>query len=114
MLENMVKSSSLGDATAIRAALYLSRDHHRTDLEKMLVETMKSSRREALRGLAAAALYDAGKLPLSDALLAPLLSSRQLPTAGWAALLAAAQAGRLSAPLVTEPTFRRVQLGWVE
>ncbi len=114
MLESMVKSSSLGDATAIRSALYLSRDHDRTDLEKMLVDATKSSRREALRGLAAAALYDAGQQPLPDSLLTPLVSSRQMTTVAWASLIRAAQAGRVAQPLVTEPTFRRVQLGWVE
>ncbi len=114
MLENMVKASSPCDATGLRAALYLARDHGRSDLEKMLVDTTKNSRREALRGLAAAALYDVGQKPVSEALLKPLLSSRQLSTVGWAALIQAAEAGRLSAPLVTEPAFRRVQLGWVE
>jgi hypothetical protein len=42
-----------------------------------------------------------------------LVRSRQLTTAVWGALLRAADAGAIPR-LVSEPTYRRVQLGWFE
>jgi hypothetical protein len=115
MLENLVRSSQLGDATAIRAALYLARDHGRQDLCRALGETAKSPRREALRGLAAAALFDAGERELPLSLIDQLEKSRKLPSLAWAGLLRAAALGFMNeGSLVTEPTFRWIQLGWVE
>jgi hypothetical protein len=150
MLENLVRSSQLGDATAIRAALYLARDHGRQDLCRLLGETARSPRREALRGLAAAALFDAGDRELPLELIEQLEKSRKLPNLAWAGLLRAAalghmddqaagladdhvggrrpsagladyhvggrrpSAGLADRTLVTEPTFRWIQLGWVE
>jgi hypothetical protein len=112
MLESMVKGPALEDETAIRSALYLLKDYGRSDLQRALVETTKSTRREAVRGLAAAALFDAGFKDLSIELSQPLIKSRQIATATWAALIVANAAS--GSELVTEPRFRRVQRGWVE
>jgi hypothetical protein len=115
MLENLAKGPGLSGESAIRAALYLLRDHGRTDLRDQLVRVASSPRREALRGFAAAALYDAGERDLAVELAAPLVASKQLPTVTWSALLHASRAGKVNGQsVVEEPTYRRVQLGWVE
>jgi hypothetical protein len=112
MLDNLVKGRALGDEGAIRAALYLVRDYERSDLRGALRDVALSAKREALRGLAVAALFDAGHRDEALELAAPLLESRHASTSAWAALvlMRAARAGNV----LTEPTFRRVQLGWVE
>lgn len=115
MLEAAVQGTALADETAIRAALYLLRDHGRRDLRGLLQETASSSRREGLRGLATAALYDAGEREWSFTMSERLLGSRQLASATWAAILRAAKASSLQdGSAVTEERFRHVQLGWLE
>jgi hypothetical protein len=115
MLENLTKGPGLQDEAAIRAALYLLRDHGRADLREALVAAARSTRQEALRGFAAAALFDAGHCDLALELADPLLRSKQLPTMTWGALLRAFRSGKLNGQsVILEPTYRRVQLGWVE
>jgi hypothetical protein len=63
--------------------------------------------------LATAAVHDAGEREGALALAPGLCQSRQLTTAGWGALLLSAANGKLVS-MVTEPTFRRVQLGCVQ
>ena len=113
MLEGLVRSTKLPDETALRSALYLVRDSGRTDLRDALAEVARNPRREAQRGLAAAALLDAGVTELPMSLLDELSRSRQLATSAWAALIRVRLAGH-GQDVVTEPNFRRVQLGWVE
>jgi len=112
MLEGVAKGQLSSDV-AIRAAMHLARDYGRADLKGALAAAAKSSKREALRGLATAALHDAGEREGALALAPSLCQSRQLTTAGWGALLLTASNGKL-ANVVTEPTFRRVQLGCVQ
>jgi hypothetical protein len=115
MLENLVKGSALKDETAVRSALYLSRDHGRQDLVGRLVETTRATRRDALRGLAAAALMDAGQTEAALSACGHLAISKHPCTTAWAALVLARGEGRaMPGELVSEPRFRRVQLGWVE
>ncbi len=114
MLENLAKGQPLADEAAIRSALYLARDHARGDMRRALIETSKSTRREALRGLAAAALFDAGERDTAVEIAGGLLKSRQIPTVAWAAMIGAAHTTGATDVLVTEPAFRRIQLGWVE
>jgi hypothetical protein len=93
----------------------LARDHEREDLRDQLRELARNPRREAVRGIAAAALYDTGDTEASLELGDELAQSKQLATLTWGNLLQAARAGRLvNKSIVVEPTFRRVQLGWVE
>jgi hypothetical protein len=113
MLENLAKGSSLKNESAVRAALYLARDHGRADLRRSLEGAALSSRQEAIRGVAAAALFDLGEAPRALEWLEALEASRHISTLAWGALLRAAAAGARDR-LVDEPTFRRVQLGWVE
>jgi hypothetical protein len=115
MLENLVRGSGLGNETAIRSALYLVRDHGREDLVRGLTEVVKSSKREPLRGLALAALIDAGVEHAPTEQLDVLAKSKQVSTMAWSLLCKISDAGKLSdPPLVAESRFRRVQLGWVE
>jgi hypothetical protein len=93
--------------------MYLARDHGRDDLRTALAAVADSPKQDALRGIAAAALYDLGERDRSGAVLDPLVQSRQLATATWGALLRAAHSGGLDR-IVSEPTYRRVQLGWLE
>lgn len=113
MLESVAKSSALSSEGAVRAALYLARDHGRDDLREALIHIAESPRREAVRGLAAAALWDLGVREPVSALLPAFGASRQLATLGWGALLGVARAGKLE-PVLTEPSYRRLQLGWID
>jgi hypothetical protein len=115
MLENLVRGSALGNETAIRSALYLVRDHGRDDLVRGLTEVAKSPKREPLRGLALAALLDAGASEAPVELAESLAKSKQVTTMAWAELVRLACAGKLpDPPLLAESRFRRVQLGWIE
>jgi len=125
MLETLARSLPLPDETAIRAALYLARDHDRQDLREALADAAAPGRREELRGLAAAALWDASPpsggepaarhrsraLELSE----ELLESRLLGNVAWGAMIrAASKSGAALAPVVTETPFRWIQWGWLE
>jgi hypothetical protein len=112
-METMSHPSRLSDPTSIRAALVLCKGYARGDLLERLVAAARCQRHEALRGLAAAALFDLGQRELAGSFADELVNSKKLPTLGWAALIRAGGAGKLQR-LVTEPTFRRVQHGWSE
>jgi hypothetical protein len=114
MLEASVKTLPLPDEVAIRAAGYLLRDHDRGDLREALIAAAKTSKREDLRGMAIAVLWDAGEREIAATLAQSALRSRSLPTAAWAALVHAAQQHHWEQQLVNEPSFRRMQWGWVE
>lgn len=114
MLEGLAKSNPLSDEVAIRAAMHLARDHGRTEMKKALFEVARG-KREEVRGLAAAALWDLGEHDFAREIAEQAESSRSLGSATWGALVAAAAAGRVGSDvLLAEPTFRRVQWGWVE
>jgi hypothetical protein len=125
MLETLARTLPLGDETSIRAALYLARDHGRQDLREALVEAAASGRREDLRGMAAAALWDASTDPSDEGAARArawvrdaadeLLSSRSLGNVAWGALIrAAARGGGAVEPLVAETPYRWIQWGWLE
>lgn len=114
LLEHLVRGAGLRAPTAVRAALYLVRDHARDDLRRELRSVAGNKQLEALRGLACAALDDAGGAENGDARLEPLFHSRQLPTVTWAVLARARAHGGLTGDLVTERRFRRIEQGWVE
>lgn len=114
MLEHLAKSSGVGHEVALRAELYLARDHGRADLERDLYDVARSARCEPLRGLATAALYDVGARDVAATLAPGLLGSKQVATVAWAALVRLHATRKLDEPVVSEPRFRRLQLGWVE
>jgi hypothetical protein len=125
MLETFARALPLGDEPSIRAALYLARDHGRDDLREALAEAAATCKREELRGLAAAALWDASPASGGPAcergrvrareLADELLVSRVLGNIAWGALLrAAAKGGASQEALVAETPYRWIQCGWLE
>ncbi|MGH7435402.1 MAG: hypothetical protein ACRENE_06985, partial [Polyangiaceae bacterium] len=127
MLETFARTLPLGAETGLRSAMYLARDHARHDLREALGEAAIGCKREELRGLAAAALWDsAASSPVNgkgDAaartrardLGDDLVESRLVGNAAWGALLkAAAKGGASFEPLVSETPFRWIQWGWLE
>ncbi|HQP37525.1 MAG TPA: hypothetical protein PLI95_20210 [Polyangiaceae bacterium] len=114
MLETFARTLPLADEVAVRAALYLARDHGRDDLRAALEGTAKGSKREDLRGLAIAALWDAGAKQEARALADEAGKAKSLPTAVWANLVRIAAETASESPVVDEPTLRRVQWGWLE
>jgi len=112
MLESLTRGPLRSDG-AIRAAMYLARDHGRDDLRGALAEISRNVRQDNLRGIAAAALFDLGERDATSALADELVKSRQLGTATWGALVRVAGTGAVDR-LLAETTYRRLQLGWVE
>jgi hypothetical protein len=114
MLEGLAKSLPAADEAAVRAALFLVRDHGREDLAAPLESIARGSRRDETRGLAIAALWDAGRRQRALELAADAARSRSLTTVAWACLVKVAAASGFAGPVVDEPTFRRAQWGWLE
>ena len=124
MLETFARALPFSDETSIRAALHLARDRVRDDLREALAEAATNARREEIRGLAAAALWDAS--PVGDPgsattqarsleIAEGLLDSRVIGNVAWAALIrASARAGPSVEPLLGETMLRWVQWGWLE
>jgi hypothetical protein len=114
MLEGIARGSTLGDEASVRAALHLYRDYGQERLASSLAQTGKSPRKDALRGLAAAALYDCGRSADALRLSGELEGTRHLPAIAWTSLVRAAAAGARAGVLVSEANFRRVQQGSYE
>lgn len=114
MLENVARGSLLANENAVRAALHLARDYREPRFREQLLDAARSPRREHLRGIAAAALFDLGERELALSVALELTKSRQLSSLAWGVLVQAAQTETKPGPIVNEPNFRRIQLGWVE
>ena len=125
MLETFARGLPLEDETSIRAALYLARDDKREDLRAALAETAINGKRDELKGLAAAALWDASPPSGGDdaakmrdrarELADELVVSRTLGNVAWGALIrAASRGGAGPEPLLGETPFRWIQWGWLE
>ena len=125
MLEALARPSPLADDTSLRAAMHLARDHGRADLGEALVEAAARGRREELRGIAAAALWEVAAGDESDfairaralmpEIVDDLLASRVIGNVAWGALIRAASKGGAGLdPLLTETQFRWIQWGWLE
>jgi hypothetical protein len=125
MLETLARTAPLGDETSLRAALYLARDHGREDMRDALIDASSAGRREELRGMAAAALWDASPSSGGEGatrarthardVADELLASRAMGNVAWGALIRAAAKGGASAePLLTETPYRWIQWGWLE
>jgi hypothetical protein len=111
MLEAMVRGPALDDDLSVRAALHLCRDYGQAQKVAALAQAGRSPRKDVLRGLAAAALYDCGHSQEALRLAGELDGSRHVPALGWACLVRAAAAGGRTGQLVSELNFRRVQQG---
>lgn len=116
MLEGIAKSFPLMDEVSIRAASYLARDHGREDMKEALLECALKGKRDDLRGLAVAALWDAGARERARDLSDELVVSRNVSNVAWGALVRAAHSTHRDADfvVVSETPFRWVQWGWLE
>jgi hypothetical protein len=128
MLENMARGSMLANEPAVRAALHLAREYGDGRFREQLLDTARAPKREQLRGFAAAALFDIGEREAAASVAEELNTSKQLGAQAWCALvragLSTAQDGHVGGRspsarladgcLVTEASYRRLQLGWVE
>jgi hypothetical protein len=108
VLEAMTTS---GSEVSVRAALHLFRDYGQEQQVSTLLRAGHAPRKAALRGLAAAALYDCGQGPEAQEVLSKLESSSPVAELGWALLLRATEAGVRAGRLVSEQNFRRMQQG---
>ena len=114
MLEGLAKATPLVDEVAVRAAMHLARDHGKTDMRKAILEAAQGKRDE-VRGVAAAALWDLGERDTALRTAEEVEACRSISAVTWGALVNGAAAGKLGpSPMLAEPTFRRVQWGWVE
>ena len=118
LLETFARELSKGeDDDSVRAATYLIRDHGREDLFAPLVEVAKTGKRDELRGLSVAALWDAGKRDTARELAKELIATKVgLFSSAWATMVLLADAGRIPGqlPLAHEPVVRWIQAGWLE
>lgn len=123
MLEGLAKTTPLADEVAVRAASYLARDHGRDDMRAALIECGLDAKRDELRGLAVAALWDSASGPERLAirnkardLADELTASRSLSSVAWGALVRAAHATHREADFViaNETSLRWIQWGWLE
>lgn len=114
MLEGLTRGSTLSSEVSVRAALHLLKDYGQADQMGALQQAGKSPRKDGMRGLAAAALYDCGQQSEALLMAAELEGSRQLPAIGWSSLVRASAAGAPVGALVSETNFRRVQQGACE
>jgi hypothetical protein len=125
MLETLVRTTPLTDETSLRAALYLARDHGRDDLREALVEAAAKGKREELRGMAVAALWDAcgsGVEAEAERIRESardeaddLVQSRIVGNVAWGSLIRAAfRGGPGLDPVLRETPFRWIQWGWLE
>jgi hypothetical protein len=111
MLESLAKGP-LNDESGVRAALHLIRDYD-DQRPRELLRAAATSRREALRGLAVAALFDVGDREWALECAKTLVSSRHLASVAWGALIQAAHEAK-APEVTTEPSVRRIQFGWSE
>ncbi len=114
MLEGMTRGSVLSDEVSVRAALHLCRDYDQKVQVRALEQTSRTPRKDSMRGLAAAALYDCGEHGVALRVASELEGSRQLPAIGWTSLVRATAAGARVGAVVSEANFRRVQQGSCE
>jgi len=74
----------------------------------------RNPRREQLHGLAAAALFDLGSCQEALDAVNVVEKTPKLSALAWASVVRAGASGVERGRLVTEPRFRRIQLGCVE
>jgi hypothetical protein len=121
MLESLARTLPAGDETATRAACFLSRERDREEMRNAMMTIAAGGKREELRGLAAAALWDAStgesgvdmrsraREIADDLLLSPVIGN-----VAWGALIRVASKGAAAAPLIAEAPFRWIQWGCLE
>ncbi len=113
MLESLCKGALASTEVGVRAIGALSVHYGQSERVESLQRIVRDPKKEAVRGVALAALYDAGDFETCRELAETLASSKKLATATWGALVLRAL-GKGQKTLLEEATYRRVQLGWVE
>ena len=114
MLEGLAKVLPLSDELAVHAAMHLARDHGKKHMRDSIVEAA-SGKKEELKGVASAALWDLGDRVLARATAEETESSKWIGAVTWGALVMAADESKgVCHSVLSETTFRRVQSGWVE
>jgi hypothetical protein len=93
--------------------LHLVRDYGDSRSLEPLRAAAANPRRETVRGLAAAVLFDAGEQEQALSLTNGLMRSRHLASVAWGALIQAARA-KNTREVTLEPVVRRIQFGWGE
>lgn len=113
MLEQLAKARPLADGVAVRAAHVLAKRYGRSDLVAPLRDVAASGADDALRGLAAVALWELGERTIALETASSLAPSACLEAQVWGALIGVGRA-KSSDVILDEPIFRRVHWGWVE
>ncbi|MFO0679727.1 MAG: hypothetical protein U0169_24590 [Polyangiaceae bacterium] len=124
MLESLAKGPPLADELALRAALYLVKNHGASDLVPALLEASSSAGIEELRGLATAAAWDTEDASVRDRVLAhadELADSPILANVAWSALVRAASRGGATYAgvggrhsVLHESSLRWIHWAWIE
>jgi hypothetical protein len=97
----------------VRAAFHLAHDYGDERAQQQLLDAARAPRREPIRGLAVAALFDLGQHGVAVDAAATLTESRSVATLTWSCLVLTAASGKESSPLMTESRVRKIQLGWL-
>jgi hypothetical protein len=95
----------------VRAALHLCRDYGQEPWGQALLSTARAPRKDALRGLATAALFDCGRRTEALELAPQLEAARPLSGLCWAGLLRLGASDARPGTLVSELSFRRIEQG---
>jgi len=123
LLETLVRTKPLADEVAVRAAGCLLRGYGRDDMREVLEQTATTCPRDDVRGVAAAALWDAGFDDVATRCAGELLGSKtpgskmpgskMLSAQVWGALILRAKQNP-NGDLLDETRFRRLQWGWLQ
>ncbi len=126
MLEALARTKPLGDDVALRASFMLVKYFDKLQFKDDIIDAADASERDDLRALAAAALFELGDREHAVRVAEPLAESPDIAAQAWCGLVCASSngAGKPAAAqsplgpahptLLSEPTFRRVQWGWIE
>jgi hypothetical protein len=118
MLESFVRTLPLETEVSVRAARHLADGYGRDDLRAAVLTAARTAKREEVRGVATAALWDLGMRDEARELANELASSKLLSSVAWAGLVRAADGRQRSedaGPVVlTESNLRWIQWGWLE
>lgn len=118
-----VRAVPLETEVAVRAARHLADAYGRDDLRSHIATAARTAKREEVRGVAAAALWDLGMHDEARDVTSELATSKVLSNVAWTGLIRAADARHRAAPaggdatgplLLTETHMRWVQWGWLE
>jgi hypothetical protein len=113
MLEALAKPLPLASELAVRAAMHLARDHGQQTMRAAVLE-LAASRADELRGVAAAALWELGEDQAARTAAEEAHRSRSIGSVTWGVLVQAAADRAARTRVLMDPTFRRVQWGWLE